>query len=76
MIRSQGSLERSFTAPRMMKWKMLTCRLKINSLKYSVYLQREDSMGNSIKFNDYFSVLLDQRLYLATLVDLPSVLEA
>jgi TATA-binding protein-associated factor Taf7 len=60
----------------MMKWKMPTCRLKINSLKYSVYFQREDFMGNSIKFNDYFSVLLDQRLYLATLVDLPSVLEA
>ena len=33
-------------------------------------------MGKSLKFHDYFSVLLDQRLYLATLVDLPSVLEA
>lgn len=76
MIRSLDSLERSFTVPRMMKWKMPTCKSKINSLKYSVYFQREDFMGKSIKFNDYFSVLLDQRLYLATLVDLPSVLEA
>jgi len=59
-----------------MRWMMPTCKLKINSLKYSVYFQREDYMGKSIEFNVSFSVLLDQRLYLATLVDLPSVLEA
>jgi hypothetical protein len=60
----------------MMKWKMGSSRSKISSLKYSLSFQREDYMGKSIKFHYLFSVLLDQRLYLATLVDLPSVLEA